>query len=180
MMTINSALLFRLLMMGTLPDGELRDLEPFAIFARQEPIGVFVADERLLLAIEHERAADAIRDVRQVRQRRREMAFEDVARQDLRIASADRVDEVLVVWILRRRQPGRLSAFTRRQICARAFFVLRPEVRLPRLAGFCITRSRIFWRFLSGQGTCQVLNPPATYSKCQSSMSDLQRTRVRV
>ena len=37
------------------------------------------------------------------------MAFEDVARQDLRIVRADRVDEVLVVRELDRRQAGRLG-----------------------------------------------------------------------
>ena len=42
-------------------------------------------------------AADAVRNVAEVRQRRRHVAFEHVARQHLRIAGADRVDEVLVV-----------------------------------------------------------------------------------
>ena len=56
-----------------------------------------VVDERLRLAVELQLTADAVRDVAQVRQRRRQVAFEDVAGQHLRIVGADRVDEVLIV-----------------------------------------------------------------------------------
>src|SRR5262245_16215138 len=62
------------------------------------------------------------------------MTLVHVAGQHLRIAGADRVDEVLVVRVLS-------GGETRRpfvglgQVGARTLFVLRPEVRLPLLAG---------------------------------------------
>src|SRR5437773_12579325 len=78
----------------------LGDLESFAILPGQEPVGFLVVDEGLGFAVEHERAPGEIRNVGQVRQRRRQMTLEDAAGEDLRIAGADRIDEVLVVRIL--------------------------------------------------------------------------------
>src|SRR5437867_6695529 len=112
-----------------------RDLESLAValLPVEQLVGVLVVRELLGLAVESQLAPDAVRDVAEMRQRRGQMSFEDVAREDLRIARADRVDEVLIVRILRRRQPGR-TLVRIRQVGARSFFVLRPEVRLPFLA----------------------------------------------
>src|SRR5262249_36785849 len=111
-----------------------RDLEALAVLAREQTVGVLVVDEPLGLPVERQRAADAVRDVREVRQRRREVPFVPVAVEQLRIAGADRVDEVLIVRVLGRRQTGRLAVGIA-QVLAGPFLVLRPEVRLPLLAG---------------------------------------------
>src|SRR5204863_4160396 len=96
--------------------------------------GFLVVDELLRLAVERQLTAGAVRRIAQMRQRRGEMAFEHVAGQQLRIVRANRVDEVLIVRILRRRQTGRPLVWIRR-VGARTLFALRPEVRLPLLAG---------------------------------------------
>src|SRR5437879_10152889 len=64
------------------------------------------------------------------------MTFHDVAREQLRIARADRVDEVLIVRILDRRETRRLVAFTGMRIRSRTLLVLRSEVGLPFLPCF--------------------------------------------
>ena len=73
-------------------------------------VGLLVVHELLRLAVEHQRAADAIGNVGEVRQRGRQVPFEHVAGQHLRIVGTDRVDEVLIVRRLGRRQPDRLAA----------------------------------------------------------------------
>ena len=55
-----------------------RHLEPLAVFARQQAIGLLVVDEPLGFSVEHQRAADAVRNVAEVRQRRRQVALEHV------------------------------------------------------------------------------------------------------
>ena len=93
----------------------------------------------LRLAVERERVADAVRDVREVGKRRRQVAFHDVAGELLRIVGADGVDEVLIVRELRsssgrparRRASGGVSApgpFS--------FFAPTAHVGLPPAAGF--------------------------------------------
>src|SRR5262245_30286960 len=114
-----------------------RDLEAFAVaaLAVQVLVGVLVVDELLGLAVEGQLTARAVRRVAEMRQRRGEMALVDVAGEHFRIVRADRVDEVLVVRILGRGESRR--AFVRiRRVGAGPFFVLRPEIRLPLLAGF--------------------------------------------
>ena len=60
------------------------------------------------------------------------MPLEDVAREDLRIARTDRVDEVLVVREFDAREDVRVAArLLGRRVGARALLVLRAEVRLP-------------------------------------------------
>src|SRR5713226_8679730 len=63
------------------------------------------------------------------------MPFEHVARQDLRIARANGVDEVLIMRVLRRRQPRGLGVRIG-CVSAWALLVLRAEVRLPLLPVF--------------------------------------------
>src|SRR5258707_4349557 len=58
------------------------------------------------------------------------MSLEHVAREQLRIARTNRINEVLVVRIFRRRQPGWLAVRVRR-VSAGPFLVLRSEVGLP-------------------------------------------------
>src|SRR5262249_41247300 len=101
----------------------LRDLEALPVrLARQQPIRVLVVHEALFAPVERERAADAVRDVREMRQRRREVPFHDVAGEQLRIAGADCVDEVLIVRRFDRGQPGRLDLLTRGHVRSRTFF----------------------------------------------------------
>src|SRR5688500_16693373 len=95
---------------GLLHGAGLRNLEALAILARAQLVGLLVVLHRLALAVELDLVADAERDVREVRQRGRQVPFEDVAGEDLRIARADRRDEVAVVPALLGGQPGRRRA----------------------------------------------------------------------
>src|SRR4051812_32259502 len=124
----------RLALRGLLRRERLRDLEPLPVFAGQE-LGrlLLVPLERLGLAVELQRMAGEIGDVGQVRQRRRQVPFQDLAGEHLRIVGADRVDEVLVVRELDGREPLRLGRLLRR-FRARALLVLgadRSHVGLP-------------------------------------------------
>src|SRR5712692_11833264 len=70
-----------------------------------------------------------------MRQRRGQVPLENVARDQLRIAGADRVDEILVMRVLGRRQTGRLGVRVRR-VRSRSLLVLGTEIGLPSLYGF--------------------------------------------
>src|SRR5438045_1982541 len=85
------------------------NLEAFPVsgFAHQQLVRLLVVDKRLRASVERELAADAIRNVAEVRQRRGQVAVENAAGQHLRIAGADRIDEVLIVRRFRRRQADR-------------------------------------------------------------------------
>ena len=73
--------------------------------------------------------ADPVGDVRQVRQRRRQVALLDVAGEHLRVVRADGVDEVRVVRRLLAREHVRVAAaLLRRGLGARALLVLAAEV----------------------------------------------------
>src|SRR4051812_41217869 len=124
----------RLALRGLLRRERLRDLESLPVFAGQE-FGrlLLVPLERLGLAVELQRMPREIGDVRQVRQRGRQVPLQDLAGEHLRIVGADRVDEVLVVRELDRREPLRFRRLLRR-LGPRALLVLgadRSHVGLP-------------------------------------------------
>src|SRR2546425_5387272 len=57
----------------------VRDHVGLAVLPGQQLVGLGIAHDRLGLSVEAQRAPDPIRDVGQVRERRREMAFQHVA-----------------------------------------------------------------------------------------------------
>src|SRR5262245_61531890 len=88
----------------------LRHFEALAVFAREQFVRLLVPTlDRFGLAVELDLVADAVGDVREVRQRGGQVSFQDVAGQDLGIVRADRVDEVAVVAAFDRRQPDGLG-----------------------------------------------------------------------
>src|SRR5512134_1131238 len=75
----------------------LGDRERRPVAARQERVRLGVAHELLELAVELQLAGDAVGDVREVRERRGEMAVLDAAGEDLGVVGLDRVHEVAIV-----------------------------------------------------------------------------------
>src|SRR5207247_1101761 len=111
------------------------NLEPLSVLARQQAVSLLVVDELLRLSVEYQRAANEVRDVAEMRQRRRDVTLEHVAREQLRIAGTDRIDEVLVVRVLGRREARRLAVRIG-SIRAWSHLVLGSEVGLPFAPGF--------------------------------------------